>query len=190
MIEKIDKYWWPKGHFNLNQRDYFIETLKQLKPDNVLEIGFASGRSCITALVVAQPIRMVSLDIDLDYIGARKHAQLLEADFPNLRIIEGNSGTILNEQFFNNYFADGVDFAFVDGGHSYEDAKTDCDNVYPYLNRGGMMVVDDYMSGPPDGCTIQGVTNAVNDFAKENRLSFETWNVRGKGFAIFTKNND
>lgn len=187
MIEKIENYWWPKGHFNLDQRDYFIEILEKLNPDNVLEIGFASGRSCITALVAAQPSRMVSLDIDLDYMGARKHAQLLEADFPNLKIIEGDSSIVLNEQFFNNYFADGVDFAFVDGGHSYEDAKTDCDNVYPHLNQGGMMVVDDYMSGRPNGCELATVTAAVNDFATENSLLFQAWNVKGKGFAIFTK---
>ena len=190
MIEKIENYWWPKGHFNLDQRDYFIEILEKLNPDNVLEIGFASGRSCITALVAAQPSRMVSLDIDLDYMGARKHAQLLEADFPNLKIIEGDSGKILNEQFFNNYFPDGVDFAFVDGGHSYEDAKTDCDNVYPHLNRGGTMVVEDYNSGPPNGCMLPSVTKSVDDFARENKLSFETLNVGGKGLATFTKNND
>ena len=190
MLETIENYWWPKGHFNLDQRDYFIEILGKLNPKSVLEIGFASGRSCITALVATQPRRMVSLDIDLDYIGARKHAQLLEDDFPNLKIIEGDSGKILNKQFFNNYFADGVDFAFVDGGHSYKDTKTDCENVYPHLNQGGMMVVDDYKSGPPNGCELPSVTIAVNHFARENNLSFEIWNVKGKGFAIFTKNDD
>jgi hypothetical protein len=46
------------------------------------------------------------------------------------------------------------------------------------------------MSGSPDGAQLKEVTNAVNDFAKENQLLFETWNVRGKGLAIFTKNND
>ena len=189
MLETIENYWWPVGHFNFDQRDYFIEMLGKLNPDNVLEIGFASGRSCVTALVAAQPSRMVSVEIDLDSVqpSARKHAQLLEADFPNLKIIEGNSDTILNEQFFNNYFADGVDFAFVDGGHSYEDAKTDCENVYPHLNQGGMMVVDDYMSGPPNGCELATVTAAVNDFATENSLLLQAWNVKGKGFAIFAK---
>ena len=187
MLETIKKYWWHEGHFNFDQRDYFIETLKELKPSSVLEIGFASGRSCITALVAAQPSRMISLDIDLDYMGARENAHLLEKDFPNLKIIEGNSATALNEQFFNEYFPDGVDFAFVDGGHSYEDAKTDCDNVYPQLNQGGTMIVDDYMSGPPNGCELASVTAAVNDFAKENSLLPQIWNVKGKGFAIFTK---
>ena len=187
MLETIEKYWWHDGHFNFDQRDYFIETLKELKPDNILEIGFASGRSCITALVAAQPSRMVSLDVDLDYMDARKHAQLLENDFPNLKIIEGNSQQILNEQFFNEHFADGVDFAFVDGGHSYEDAKTDCDNVYPRLNQGGTMIVDDYMSGPPNGMELPGVTAAVIQFAKENSILPQVWNVKGKGFAIFTK---
>ena len=74
MINKINKYWFHDGHFNSDQRDYFIETLEKLKPDNILEIGFASGRSCITSLVAGQPNKMISLDIDLDYIGARNHA--------------------------------------------------------------------------------------------------------------------
>jgi predicted O-methyltransferase YrrM len=187
MINKINKYWFNDGHFNSDQRDYFIETLEKLKPDNILEIGFASGRSCITSLVAGQPNKMISLDIDLDYIGARNHAILMETEFPNLSIIEGNSNEVLNSEFFEKNFKSGVDFAFVDGCHNYECAKKDCENVYPNLNKGGVMVVDDYKSGAPNGCTIVEVDNAVNDFAKENNLLFETWSVNGKGFAIFKK---
>ena len=37
MLETIEKYWWSEGHFNFDQRDYFIETLGKLNPKNVLE---------------------------------------------------------------------------------------------------------------------------------------------------------
>ena len=73
-------------------------------------------------------------------------------------------------------------FEFLEFG-----AKLDMENCFPKINDGGIMVVDDYRSGPPNGCYLQDVNNAVEDFAKTNNLSFDSWNEKGKGFAIFKK---
>ena len=32
------------------------------------------------------------------------------------------------------------------------------------MKGGGLIVIDDYESGPPDGCPIPEVTNACDDF--------------------------
>ena len=187
MIDKIKKYWWHDGHFNENQRDLFIEILYRVKPKNILEIGFASGRSCCTALIAANPEKMISVDINLDYMGARENANLLMSDFKNLEIIEGDSKQILNKDFLEKEFPGGLDFVFVDGGHSYEDAFKDMANTYGFINSGGVMIVDDFKSGPPDGCSILDVDKAVEDYSKEFNAEYQVWYNSGKGFAIFEK---
>ena len=188
MVEKINNYWFPSGHFNEDQRDYFIKVLTKLKPKTILEIGWASGRSCITSLIAGNPTKMISVDLNLDYItNARSHSETFKKDFKNWSVIEGDSNKILTHNFLNNEFPNGIDFIFVDGCHDYRCAKLDCENSYRHLNNGGIMIVDDFMSGPPNGWKVLDVENAVNDFAMENNLTYETWYEEGKGFAIFKK---
>tara|TARA_R110000824_G_scaffold282940_2_gene471198 strand:- start:61 stop:624 length:564 start_codon:yes stop_codon:yes gene_type:complete len=187
MIEKINEYWWHDGHFNEDQRDYFISILKELQPKTALELGWATGRSCITILIAGNPEKMLSIDINLDYMDARSHADLMIKDFNNLNILEGNSNSILTTKFLDDEFPNGIDFIFVDGCHTYQCAKRDCNKAYQHLSPGGIMIVDDYNSGPPNGWKAKAVDKAVNDFSKSNNLSFNTWNKKGKGCAIFKK---
>jgi len=187
MVDKINKYWWHDGHFNEYQRDFFIEILEKIKPKYILEIGFASGRSCSTCLSWANPIKMISIDIDLDYMGARNHADLMMKDFNNLKIIEGDSKILITKDFLEGEFPTGLDFIFVDGGHSYNDAYSDMENTFNHLSENGVMIIDDYYSGSPDGCSIKDVDNAVDDFVKKNNLNFTKWNNNGKGFCIIKK---
>jgi predicted O-methyltransferase YrrM len=188
ILDNISKYWFAEGHLNFDQRDLFIKLLKDLKPKRCLEIGFASGRSTVTVLLAAQPVMLVSIDLCLDYIpGARAHANLLEKKFPTLKIIEGDSKAILNRTFFESYFPNGIDFAFVDGDHTYEGCSSDLSAVLPYINPGGIMLVDDYRSGPPNGVAFESVNSAVDDFTLRNRLLLTYWCKDGKGAAIMSK---
>lgn len=192
-LDRINKFWSPEiGHLNETQRDKIIEVISELDPEYALEIGFAGGRHTTTVLSVCKNLKnMISLDIDFDYQHGRFKIDLIKEEFgETIQFIEGDSHSLLNDSFFEENFENGLDYIFVDGSHTYIGAKSDMMACYPKLSNKGIMLVDDYMSGPPDGCTLQTVTDAVNDFAKENNLSFETWNVRGKGLAIFTKNND
>jgi len=43
-----------------------------------------------------------------------------------------------------------IDFAFIDGCHSYEGTKNDFDNIYPRLSQTGMILFDDTLN--IDGC--------------------------------------
>ena len=56
------------------------------------------------------------------------------------------------------------------------------------MKKGGLILIDDYESGPPEGCNIPEVTNACDDFyeVKKENLSREKWNKDGKGFCLFT----
>ena len=187
LIDSINKLWWPDGHLNEDQRDFLIELLQGKNPNYCIETGFATGRSAVTTLCAANPKTLVSIDINLDYMGARSHATRLQEDFPNFKVIESDTAKILNESFFRDNFSNGIDFAFIDGSHTYDGALFDMMTISSHLNAGGIMVVDDYRSGPPNGCTIPDVDKAVSSFAKSTNLSFTSWSSQGKGFGIFEK---
>jgi len=183
-LNKVSQYWHINGHMNADQRDYFIETLQTLKPRFCLEIGFASGRSAVTTLVAANPELLISVDLSLDYIqGARAHADVLKKDFQNLKIIEGSSTQVLNERFFQSYFPKDIDFVFVDGDHTYAGCMADLKTVFPHLSQHGIIIVDDYRSGAPNGVSFPDVTDAVDDFVLQKKLSLRYWQKDGKGIA-------
>lgn len=185
--QQIEKLWYKDGHMNINQRDFIIELLTKLKPKYCIETGFATGRSSVSILESAKPTKLISIDIDLDYMGARNHADLLLDKYPNYDIIEGNSKEILTKDFFDTNFSEGIDFAFIDGDHTYNGAINDMEKIYRHINKGGIMVVDDYYSGSPDGCSIPDVNRAVNNFCSNHNIKVEKWNKNGKGFAIIKK---
>jgi predicted O-methyltransferase YrrM len=185
--EIIQKYWHEKGHLNKNQMIYLAEVLTVLQPKNCIEIGFATGRSCITTLVYGSPEKLISIDIDLDYMGARDHANLLMIDFNNLSVIEGNSLHLLTNDFLNANFSEGIDYAFVDGGHGYNEALSDITQIYKHLNNKGIIIVDDYYSGVPDGFPLEEVNRAVDDFCTQNNIIVERWYNNGKGMAVIKK---
>lgn len=187
IIEEITNLWWYDGHLNEDQRDFLINILQNHKPRYCIETGFATGRSTVTTLIAAKPDKMVSIDINLDYMKARSHAKSLLEKFSNLTILEGDSSSILNSVFFKDFFPEGIDFAFVDGSHTYSGAFSDIQNIFEHLNDSGIMIVDDYISGPPNGCSIPDVDRAVHDFANSRSLKIERWSCLGKGFAILRK---
>ena len=189
-MEKLDlikSLWWHNGHLNEEQRDFLIDVLNSLKPEYCIETGFATGRSTVTTLVTAQPKRVVSIDVNLDYMQARSHAMSLMDKFENLKIVEGDSKQILTNDFFEKHFNEGIDFAFVDGSHTYDGAMYDIAAIFPKMRSGAVMVIDDYMSGHPNGCPIPEVDNAVHDFCRLNNLEIERWYMNGKGAAIVRK---
>lgn len=79
-------------------------------------------------------------------------------------------------------FADGeLDWAYIDGDHTYEAVKADLEAYYRVLRPGGLLAGDDY--GVP-GWWEDGVTRAVDEFAGSGRTSAPT--IIGAQF-LFTK---
>ncbi|MBI4021881.1 MAG: class I SAM-dependent methyltransferase [Candidatus Andersenbacteria bacterium] len=183
--EAIERYWFPEGHVNEAQRDFLVDLLHRERPRACLETGFASGRSAVTTLVAAQPDVLVSVDLSLDYLaGAREHAERLQRDFPNLKVIEGDSAHILKPDFFAAHFPQGVDYAFVDGNHTYRGCAADVSAILPHLSARGLIVVDDYRAGPPKGARCPSVDAAVDDIVVRHRLALTVWQRDGKSVAI------
>ena len=188
IISNITNLWYPIGHLNDDQRNFLVDLLLEKKPKNCIETGFASGRSAVTVLYAAEPKKLISVDVNLDYIhGARQFSNKLANLFKNFQILEGSSSDVLNESFFEENFNDGIDFAFVDGDHTYSGALSDIQKIYKHMNSDAIMLVDDYYSCGPEGCEIVDVNNAVDDFCKNNNISVKKWHNKGKGFAIIRK---
>jgi predicted O-methyltransferase YrrM len=184
--------WCPRGHLNEDQADKYAEICARVRPRYVLETGFCTGRSAACVLHYSTAIeRMVSIDINLDYNAqhGRRMAALLKGRFPAWDVLEESSRVILTATFFRERFPQGIDLATIDGDHSYEGCLFDLEAVSPHLTERGVMIVDDYQSGPPNGMRIESVTRSVDDFLNKHANAFvgERWYKRGKGFCIIRR---
>ena len=71
-----------------------------------------------------------------------------------------------------------IDFAFIDGGHSYQTTLNDLKYIYANMKgKKGTIVCDDYQ----DASYITEVKKAIDDYVKKENLSLRT--IEGK-FAI------
>ena len=188
-MDPTSLFWCAKGHLNLDQANYIQELVKQIDPKSVLETGFCTGRSTYAVLSNANSLeKMISIDIDFNYIkpDGQHMRDLLTLRFPKLQTIEKSSKDVLTADFMRTEFPSGIDWATIDGDHTYSGCLFDLEAVYRYVNKGGLMIIDDYEAGPPNGTSIPEVTKACDDFHKSHpEISREKWNNRGKGFCVF-----
>ena len=78
------------------------------------------------------------------------------------------------------HIPDNLDFAYIDGNHSYEAVKLDIELYYPKLRKGGLLMGDDYHPkaiqtlnfGGDD--MVFGVKKAVDEFAHKEKLLVNT----------------
>ena len=102
--------------------------------------------------------------------SVKKFLQKFEA---KVNLHQGNSNKILK-----NLNIDKIDFAFIDGGHSYQTTLNDLEIVYKNMKgKKGTIVCDDY----EDTSYITDVKKAVDNYVKKENLSLRT--IDGK-FAI------
>ena len=182
-------YWCDKGHFNKDQAEFFSKLIKEHNPKYVLETGFCTGRSASVILENSKELeKMISIDINFDYMRpeGRQVRKILTDVFKNFHTIEASSRIILNDTFFKQEYPKGIDWFTVDGDHSYNGCLMDMEAAYKYINKGGIIIVDDYKSGHPNGCSIPAVTKACDEFAKRHpNIRRNVWNNKGKGFCVF-----
>ena len=166
----IEKYWCPRGHFNVDQRTFIMKLAELVQPRSVLETGFCMGRSSASVLCASSSILFISVDIDLDYMKpeGREYAIILQNDFPNCKVIEADSKRLFTQKFIMEQYPEGIDWLTIDGDHSYQGCLADLE-VARHLNEAGIVIIDDYKSGPPNGVQLPQVTKAVEDFALDGK---------------------
>ena len=83
----------------------------------------------------------------------------------NINLIKGDTNKTLLQ-----YDLSKIDFAFIDGGHSYETTYSDLSILYSFMkNKGKTILCDDYI----DASYITDVKTAVDNFVKKNNLKLE-----------------
>jgi predicted O-methyltransferase YrrM len=93
----------------------------------------------------------------------------------NINLIKGDTNKTLKQVDLSK-----IDFAFIDGGHSYETTYNDLSVLYSSMkNSSKTIVCDDYI----DASYITEVKKAVDDFVKKNNLNLEV--IKDK-FALIT----
>ena len=93
----------------------------------------------------------------------------------NITLVKGDTNITLKQNDLSK-----VDFAFIDGGHSYKTTYNDLSILYSFMkDKGRTIVCDDYI----DASYITEVKKAVDDFIEKNSLKFE---VIKKKFVLIT----
>ena len=91
----------------------------------------------------------------------------------NINLVKGNTNKTLKQADISK-----IDFAFIDGGHSYETTYNDLSMLYLSMkNKSKIIVCDDYI----DTANITEVKKAVDVFVKKNNLNLQ---VVKKKFAL------
>ena len=127
-------------------------------------------------------------EIEPEYIKNQKFSNPLKHFYYNV-VLKENLNSIESVKKFLNKFKDNInlvkgdtnktlpqhdlskiDFAFIDGGHSYETTYSDLSVLYSFMkNKEKTILCDDYM----DASYITEVKNAVDENKKKNSLSLE-----------------
>lgn len=175
--EEIEENWADR-HFSIPQRDFLIELLLKLKPNYCLETGFCTGSSSSTILAASNPTKHISLGLDHNNYEIAKNLQ----DKYNFTFLEGYSEEILSLEFYESNYPEGIDFYHVDGGHCYSTVLSDLETAFPNMNKGFVILVDDYNSIM---CPCPDVDRAVDEFVNKNNLSKQQIRTEdGKGMAM------
>ncbi len=179
-----DKFWCPRGHFNEDQFELFQKLARDTNPKFVLETGFCTGRSAYSVLKNSEIKKMISIDINFDYMKpeGKIFRKLFVENFPNFSAIEASSREILTKDFMDIEFPEGLDWVTIDGDHSFEGCMSDLNSVCDHMNKGGLIVVDDYKKQLPN------VIKACDSFNKQHpEFKKELWKKENKGVCIFRK---
>ena len=175
IIKEIQENWVYR-HFDEQQRDIFIGALYNRNIKNCLETGFASGTSSAT-----KPDKMVSVSLAFNDMEV---ATKLTNQY-NFKLVVGDSTQILNKEFMDEEFPNGIDFYHVDGGHEGSVPFLDLQVCLDHLNDNFLIIVDDYHSKQ---CPLPDVDAAVDAFIQQTKFKMEPIVTEsGKGMAFITK---
>ncbi|MDA8723841.1 class I SAM-dependent methyltransferase [Alphaproteobacteria bacterium] len=142
---------------------------------DVIEIGSWQGRSTIfiaAAMKLNPNGQFFAIDHFKGNVGKEK------AYFVNGQDIEksliANIGRINLEEYVNiindtsenaikSNFTNKIRFLFIDGDHTYQGVKTDIELFEKFLQKGSIVVFDDYSPG------FKGVVDAAREFVNRNK---------------------
>ena len=158
------------GDFSYLGFDLFGEKLNQT--DNEIEPEYIKNQK------FSNPLKNFYYNIFLrENLNSKESIEkFLDKFRGNIKLIKGDTNKTLQQNNLTN-----IDFAFIDGGHSYKTTYNDLNTLYSSMkNKGKTIVCDDYM----DASYIVEVKKAVDDFVSKNNLKIEV--IKNKFALILT----
>lgn len=144
----------------LSQRD---DILRRIEPGGCcIEVGVDRGDFSRRILDLAAPRHLTLVDLDLTGPAvAGRFASEIEAGTVSLH--EGDSA-----DFLATLPDASLDFAYIDGDHSYAGVRRDIAAIASKMRPGGILAFDDYVVWSPGESIAYGVVRAVNEFVIES----------------------
>ena len=155
-----------QGNFTYIGVDFFGENnsdQKEMKPKYILNQKFSN------------PLKHIYYNLYLkENLNSLESVKKFLKKFENkINLYKGDSNKILK-----NLDIKKIDFAFIDGGHSYQTTFNDLKHIYENMKgKKGTIVCDDYQ----DTSYITEVKKAIDDYVKKESLSLRI--IDGK-FAV------
>jgi len=164
-----------KGRLRAMQRINILK--KYIKPNSVgLEIGVFAANLTEVLFEKIEGVKIYALDtwevqnkyktrlyggkFDMDDIYEIVKSKLKDK---NVEIIKDYSDNV------HKYITEKLDWAYIDGNHSYEFVLRDLENSKKLVKKGGVILCDDF--GWSDTYANGGVTKAVNEFCKKYSIT-------------------
>ena len=143
--------------FKFTGIDLFVNDETSLKDEYIPKIKFLNPLKTIYYKYI----------IRLDPYSYKSVLKLLKKFEKNINIIIGDSNRILKE--IQREF----DYVFLDGGHSYETVKIDLEHLTQVIEKGGIILCDDY-----DLSYAPGVKKAIDEYAFNKNFNLKILNSR------------
>lgn len=141
------------------------ELLKNKNNPVGVEIGCLNGDTTIFLLECNSTLKITSIDPYITYIDWNGN-DLGDRTASYETVIEkmksySDRFTLIrdfSDNVFDKFADESLDFIFIDGLHTYEQVKKDCQNYYSKIKPGGIFAGHDFE-------VISGVKKAVTEFA-------------------------
>ena len=150
--------------------------IDKLNPVGV-EIGCAEGNTTWFLLNVHPTLNLTSIDPYVTYVDwngnnlndRERFYELVTERFASFSdrftLIRDYSDNVVDQ-----FEDESLDFIFIDGLHTYEQVKKDCENYYSKVKPGGIFAGHDFT-------VISEVNRAVTEFAKSVKKQIKTTEV-------------
>jgi predicted O-methyltransferase YrrM len=140
---------------SVDELAYLALATRALAPSTVFEIGTFRGRTALNFALNSPPTcRVYTLDLPIDHSGttgfnyadsALVHRRELGRDYAGTDVA-GKIHQLLGDsrEFDFAPFEGKVDLVFIDGGHTYEVARSDTENALRICRHGGAILWHDF----------------------------------------------
>jgi len=129
------------------QAEWYEQFLRRLRPQSVVEIGTFDGASVAMCAEIAQPQRLVGVDLRREpspalaaYIERRDLQDRVRPYYG----VDATDAVRLNEILDDEFGAEPVDLIVDDASHALDATRTTFDILFPRVKPGGTYLLEDW----------------------------------------------